>query len=367
MNRRTVYLLLGNDEFALQTAARELVQSLVPASQQAFGLEIIEGEAEDGGAAAVVRQCLEALQTSGFLGDGKVVWLRNAVFLAEPKRGAGAEDRLRVKDLVALIERGGGGSNTLLITLPELDKRSALYRACAEKGDVREYALPDKAYLIERQAREKIQAALREAGIRSTADVTDPLLEIVGTDSRQIANEIDKLCVYLGGRKDVTPEDLRTLASASRGALVWDLLDAVGERRLPDALVALRRLFNHRENPMGMIVALSNRVRDLLLYREFIDAGWLKLESGYGGRGSVAWQTVPPDVERFLTEDLKKDPRQTSPFYAGRLASQASRYSAAELRRLQGLMLQTQEQMVTSPVPTDTVLELLLFRILRRV
>ena len=82
-NRKQAYLYMGDDEYPLNLAARQLVNALVPPANQAFGLEVIEGRADSGeDAIQVTKRCHEALVTPGFLMTGsKVIWWRGVSFL----------------------------------------------------------------------------------------------------------------------------------------------------------------------------------------------------------------------------------------------------------------------------------------------
>ena len=121
-------------------------------------------------------------------------------------------------------------------------------------------------------------------------------LDRVGFDSRQIVNELEKLLSYTGGRKKITAADVKAITSSSRSALAWDLADAVGNQDLKEATAVLRQLLFQKEEPIGLMVLLEARVRELLLYRQALDAGWLREKSSYGKR-AYQWGEVPADVE----------------------------------------------------------------------
>ena len=92
-----IHAVVGSDESAVKTAAAELAASLTPVDAGDFGLEIIDGCADNAEqAAARIRSTIEALQTLPFFGGGKLVWLKNANFLADNKLGssAGVQDAL---------------------------------------------------------------------------------------------------------------------------------------------------------------------------------------------------------------------------------------------------------------------------------
>lgn len=361
-NRKQAYLFVGDDEYPLSTAARELVNQFVPAAEQAFGLEIIEGRSDsEDEAVAIIKRCHEALVTPGFLMvRGKLVWWRSVTFLGDVRLAANEAVKAEMKELTDALEAGRAGDATLLMTAPKMDKRSALYKLFASRFEIREFLLPEKAYQVEQMAREKIPKALRDKGITADAEALELMLARVGADSRLIEMEAEKLSLFLGERRRATREDVQAVVSSTPTSAMWDLQDAVGERKLAEALELVAEFLAGKENPIGIVISLMNRVRDLMLYREGLDQGWLRI------RGRQAeWGGMPEDAETLLTTVLKRDPRVIHPFVVGKMAGQAQLYTSAELRRNQRLLMEAHEDLVSSRVSGQTVLELALIRMMR--
>lgn len=351
-----------------------MVNTLVPPAEQAFGLEVIEGRADSiDHALGVTKRCHEALVTPGFLMTGnKVIWWRGVSFLDAPsekdelpaersKGGADDNDRVKeaVKGLALALQSGLAGTTVLVVTAPKVDKRSAFYKLFSSHFEVREFFLPDKAYLVERVGREKINAVFREMGVMVEPEGLELFLARVGADSRQIHMEAEKLALFLGERRRATVEDVKGVVSTTLTSVMWDLLDAVGERKLPLALGVLRDLLAGKESPIGIVGSLSSRMRDLVVYRDALDRGWVR------SKGTTAeWGGMPEEAEDVIATVLKRPPKTIHPFVAGKMVQQARGYSAPALRRNQRLLSDAYETLVNSSVPDQTVLELLLIRLM---
>src|SRR6266498_2487750 len=79
-----IYAVVGSDEAEVKRVAAELAEKLTPPEAGDFGLEIIDGVAENADqAAGRIRSTIEALQTLPFFGSTKVVWLKNANLLGD--------------------------------------------------------------------------------------------------------------------------------------------------------------------------------------------------------------------------------------------------------------------------------------------
>ena len=357
-----VHLVFGEEEYLVSTSAKDLVHKLCPPAEQAFGLEIIEARVDNSAeAVSVIQRAVEALQTIGFMGGRKVVWLKDANFLGGSPTSETVDVKTRLEDLTAMIKKGLPPGQILVISALKVDGRSAFFKACQAGGAVTKFEVPAKSYQVEQQARDRAMQAMREHGLAVREGVLEELLGRTGTDTRQIVQEIEKLAVYMGKRREVTVDDIREIISHAREALAWDLADAVGNRDLPAALKVLRQLMFQGENVVAVIAGLEHRIKDLMLYRECMDRRWLNLE------GSPPWQKAAwrsgADVDAALG-GLAKDPRQANPYRAGILGAQARKFTREQLSAAQKLVLDTHEQLFVSAVPKELMLELLVLKLL---
>jgi DNA polymerase-3 subunit delta len=357
-----VYLVYGEDEYRVTARTKALIDELVPEADRALGLEVVDAAADTvDEARKALASCFEALQTMGFFGSQKVVWFRSVSFFTKNVVGQSDTVKALVDKLAATIKDGLPEGSILVVSAGKVNKSYKIYKACKAAGNVEEFAISAKAWESEKESADFLRSVLRDADLTMSGNVGKFFLEKVGADSRHIVNEIEKLAVYMGDRKDVDAEDIDAVTCSSKTALGWDLVDAVGTRRLPDALKILRQLIFQRESAIGLLMQINGRIRDLLLYREAIDNGWLNAD----GR-NARWEKVPADIENTFSEGFDKDPRKTHPFRMGLLAAQAKEFSVRELRRCQDAIVKTHRELVSGSVPQSIALELLLVRMLAR-
>lgn len=362
MSRSSIHLFFGEDDFLATAAAKELLAKVLPPDQQGFGLEVIDGRVDtaDEGVAAT-EQCIGALRTAGSLwGGSQVIWLRDANFLADGAIKQMDALKASLRDLTETISEGLLPTQVLVITAEKVDKRSAFYKACSEKGEAREFSAPGKAYLAANQARKQLADAMGREGLKAGEEVLDAILERVGNDTRQIQNEVTKLALFAGERKTIRAEDVAAIVSATRDIPGWDLADAVGERDLPRALGILNQLMFQQESAIGIAGGLAARVQELLIFNAALEAGWLRVL----GR-TAEWGPVPEDVGVLLSQGFKQDPRGMHPYRAALTAAKAAKFSPQTLYRWQELIQGAHRRLVSSSVPKRLVLELLLIRMLK--
>lgn len=354
-----VHLIYGEDDFLAHQAAEKIVNALCPPEEQALGMETLEGDSANSDEAIdCIKRCIGALRTIGFFGGRKVVWLRGATFLG-PRFNASEELKETIAQLKDEIANGLGPDQFLIISASKIDKRGAFYKACSKAGAVQEFSIPERDYQARPLAEEKARTLLTAKGIKMDGQTMERFLGKTGFDTRSIAQEVEKLSLYLGDRKSVTPEDVAIIVAASKDSATWDLVDAVAERNLPLALRVLNQLLFQGDNAVAMIIALENRFRELALFRDCMDVRVLRVESY--GRGSKLHWSDNPKVDELLS-GMSPDPRTIHPFRAGLISGQAKKYAAAELTERLDWLLETHRQLVTTGLPGGVLLEILIVR-----
>lgn len=355
-----VYLLYG-DDFRVKEAARRLVDALCPPDQQVFGMEEIDSSHDTADqAAGTLRRVLMAVATASFLGGRKVVWYRAGGFFESGKMLRAVAVAPWVEKLTDHLRQGLPDGHQLIVTCTGIDRRSAFFKACNDRGDVVAYTLPEKSWEMERYAGALVRAALAPSGLAIGADALTAFVDAVGPDARTIQSEAEKLVLYVSGRREITIEDVRAITSPAREVEGWDLADRVGARDAPGALVVLRRLLQQKVEPILMIGGLESRLRELSIFRDALDRGWVRLN----GR-EAAW-TGAPEATAALAGLGEWNPSRMHPFRAGKLVEQAKSFSAAELARASAAVTRTREQMAGGFSAADLLLEMLVLRIARK-
>src|SRR2546423_3568600 len=124
-----IYAVVGSDDVEIKRTAAELAEKLKPAAAGDFGLELIDGAADNADQAATrIRSTIEALQTLPFFGGEKVVWLKNANFLGDDQKARSAAVQAALEELAETINTGLGPEVIFLISAIDVDKRRSFYK-----------------------------------------------------------------------------------------------------------------------------------------------------------------------------------------------------------------------------------------------
>jgi DNA polymerase III delta subunit len=351
----SIYLICGTDEFEASRRCRQLIETLCPPAEQTLGLERIDGACDTvDECLAAIRKCLGALQTVGFFGSAKLVWLRDASFFYDSRPGKTEEVKKSVAELTEELKRGLMPGVRLVISAASVDKRTAFYKTIQKAGRVESFDLPEKDYNWDKHANDVLRGMLEDAGLRARADVVSLMVERAGNQPRQLDNEVKKLAIYMKTRQEVTADDVLSIVSPARERGFGELSNAFMLRDLSGTLRVLHQLFEQKENAVGLIISLENRVRELLVYKTALSNRWLRL-SGSDDWPRVDWASSP-DAEAFFTA-LANDPRKVNPFWAGRLASYANKFTLEELTGIQVLLVDEHGRMTEGAAPAEILLE----------
>ena len=108
----------------------------------------------------------------------------------------------------------------------------------------------------------------RHLGKNLTLAAAQRLVEIVGDNLADLSQELEKLALYAGGEKTLTPNLVNQLATHSRSFNIFALVDALGETGAQKRLSALAHLLDLGEPPARILVMLARQLRLLLRLKD---------------------------------------------------------------------------------------------------
>ena len=362
-----IYAAVGSDESAVKAAASELAVELAPANVGDFGVETIDGCADNAEqAAARIRSTIEALQTLPFFGGGKLVWLRNANFLGDTKIGGAAAVTEALEELTAVLGGDlGGGEVKFLLSAIDIDKRRSFYKALAKHAEIQVFDKLDTTRGgWEEAATDLAQSLSRKRGLRLEDEALALFVLLTGGDTRTIENELEKLDLYLGAKnRGITLDDVRTMVPLSRSGVVFELGNALAGRRLERALALVRRLLDQGESAIGiLLVAIVPTVRNLLLAKDLMRRHGLPRPSA-----PFSFTSTLNRLPAAATEHLpRKKDGSINGFALGIAAMQAHRFEEEQLVAGLEACLAANLQIVTSQLDHELILNQIVVKLLAR-
>src|SRR5215469_12690290 len=212
-------LICGDDDFAVKKRASEIFQAW---SNEAGGMdhEIIDAAVSNSGDALnAISKLREALQTLPFFGSAKVVWMRDCNFLGEERAASAQAVMETLAELAGELKNFKWQGVRLLISAGKVDKRKTFYKALEKIGSVENF---DALSADDKDWAERMEMAARAAVRKREKEISgEAVAELVareGPNVRQLDNEVEKLALFTGGRKNIEFDDVAAVCSRNKTA-----------------------------------------------------------------------------------------------------------------------------------------------------
>lgn len=355
-------MILGTDDFEVKRVARELAEKLTPPGD--FGQEIISGQAGNADEAAQrIYQTIEALNTFGFFGGEKLVWLKDVNFFADDRTGGAQATLDAVEKFTALLQKPLPDGTRLLISGGAIDKRRTFFKTLGKIAEVQMHDRIDSSKQGWEQAAMRLCTDTADAkGLGFDDDALELFTLYTGGDRYAISGELEKLDLYLGKEtRRVTQDDVRTLTPMSRAGVIFELGNAISSRQLPRAQELLAQLMFNGEKAIGILLAtIIPTVRNLLLAKDLLVRHKLAPPANPFHFGS-ALDRLPSAATAHLPRTKEG---KLNAFALGFAAAGARNFALPELQRGLKACLDANVALVSSPTETEVVLGQLLVRLI---
>ena len=242
-----VYLFSGEEEFLKREALDKLIRLLVPAAWRNFDLDILHASRSS------ATEIINKASTFPTASDKRLVIVYDA-------------DRLSPSDKKLLLThlKGIPESSCLVLDAAKPDKRRKFYLDLEKAATVVDF--PE---LYENQIPLWISNRAKNYGKDIRPEAIAVLQSWAGKSLPDLANEIEKLALFTGDRKTITPDDVAKVVGYTGSEKIFKLLNSVGQKDTKKALEVLNNLFSWGEPPGTMIFWLTEHLIRLLKVKEF--------------------------------------------------------------------------------------------------
>jgi DNA polymerase III delta subunit len=290
----TVYLLHGDDTYAIGEARVKLEAKLVDPAWRDFNVTVLPSDAPG-------RKLVESLLAIPFGGGSRLVVIKDPAFLA----GKGEDATLA--DFEKLLEQGLPDNTALLMIAAKVDSRLKLAKKILGLATVRE-CTSAKPWQVEERLGPWVEQQVGQYQRRISSDAVSALLAATGGDRWRVQREIEKLTTYCPEGARITAEMVTALV-AGGDVEVFALTDALARKRAGDALVAANRLLT-TDHALKVLAAAVTVMRGWLRIKQLAAQGMgaSQIASAINARSDFkvkkdleairTW--TPPELERAL-------------------------------------------------------------------
>ncbi|WP_342043364.1 DNA polymerase III subunit delta [Bacillus sp. OTU2372] len=322
-----IYLLYGTEAFLINETKQLLLNQILDEEDKDFNFSAYDLEETP------VDFALEDAETFPFLGEKKVVFLHNPVFLTAEKTKEKVEHNLA--KLEAYLKEPAPYT-VMVISAPyeKLDERKKITKELKRNAE-----LVEAKKLSEHELKKWVKERARSNGLEFEEKAVDQLLSLAGTNMFMLSSEVDKLSLYAAEQKRIDSELVEKLVARTLEQNIFTLIERVVQRRLDEALRIYYDLLKQNEEPIKILALLSGQFRLIYQVKELS-------RRGYGQQQIAGYLKIHP-------------------FRVKLALGQAGSFTDEELANLMEMLAEADYQMKTGGMNKSLLIEMLLFRLKR--
>jgi DNA polymerase-3 subunit delta len=262
------YVFLGDEVFFRRKCRDAILQHLIPEDLRELSVYDLDlGELD-------LREVLDRARTPSLMSPFQVFFIRNvknlygrgkhdgefAAIAAYFKHPNPAAMLIFVADHISIP------ADVRRMDLVDKERYERIRDTLGEHCKLLEFARVDEADAVK-----WAMQSSAERGAQLEADAARELVDSLGGDMMMIANELDKLLLYVGDRKRIGLGDVETMVLAAKQRSFYELTDAISSRDRATALAVLDAILSSGEGEeaaIGHLYLLSRTFKQMLVIFE---------------------------------------------------------------------------------------------------
>ena len=307
-----VYLLYGEEAY-LKKQYRDKLRNAMISPDDNMNYAYYEGKGIN------VKEVIDLAETLPFFADRRVIVMENTGFFKTSSEEL-AEYIKEIPETTAII-----------FVEAEIDKRGKLYKSVQKKGRAVELGRQDEGTLMR-----WIAGSVKRENKQIAESTIRHFLGKIGTDMENIQKELEKLFCYTLDKDSITIEDVEAICTTQITNQIFDMVNAVADKKQRQALDYYYDLITLKEPPMRILFLLARQFKLLLEVKELDKQGMARKE--------IAEKTG------------------LNPFVVGKYQTQAKSFSTKELRAIIEDSVDTEEAVKTGKLTDSLGVELFIMK-----
>lgn len=230
---KPVYWLEGEEHYFIDKLVQYAEHKILSESEAGFNLTVFYGKDADWA------QVVSACRRYPMFSDRQVVLLKEGQHMRD------------LEKLEAYISKPLE-STLLVVALKDkkVDGRTAFSKLIKQKAEVF-----NSKKLYESQLPEWVRGMVQGKGVQITQTALDLLIENIGNDLSRLENEIDKVCINLGGKKAIDENVIEEYVGISKEYNAFELQASIAKKDVSKAIGIIRYFeSNPKAAPIQLII-----------------------------------------------------------------------------------------------------------------
>ena len=239
-----LYLLYGEEAY-LRRQYRDKLKAALVLQEDAMNCSVYSGKDIN------ANEVVDLAGTMPFFAERRVVIVENSGWF---KSG---------NDQIAALVKSLPDTTCMIFVEAEVDKRGKLFKAVTANGCAALCEMQDEATL-----RKWVMGLLKKENKTITPDALNLLLDKTGTNMENIRREVEKLVCYRYYEDGITAADVEELCIVQIQNQIFDMVEAVAQKKQKQALGLYYNLLALKEAPMKILALTARQFHMLLQVKE---------------------------------------------------------------------------------------------------
>ncbi|MEX1140380.1 MAG: DNA polymerase III subunit delta [Bacteroidota bacterium] len=232
-----VILLYGDEDFLVDECIHAILAHTLDEGTKGFNLDVVYGTKVD------VKEVVALASAFPMMSERRVVIVKEFEKLATTDPA---------KEQFSAYLQNPLASTCLVLVSLQPDLRKKPFTDLKKRSE-----LVECKSLYDNQVPDWIARRIQALGKSADPQACRVLQAYVGNSLRSLQNEIDKLFIFVGEKKEISGEDVIAVVGASKGYTVFELQNAIGRKDLKEALTILQAMLQAGQSPQMIIVMLT--------------------------------------------------------------------------------------------------------------
>ena len=279
---KQVYLLYGEEAYLKKLYKNRLKNAIVN-PEDTINLNRYEGKGIS------IPAVIDQAETMPFFADYRLILMEETGFFKSASQ--------ELADYLPTMP----GETIVLFVETEVDKRGKLFKTVKNMGRAVELSHQNEKTLTN-----WILRTLQKENVKITKSAMQLFLERAGDDMENISHELEKLIAYAYGREGIAREDVEAICTVRMENKIFDMINAIAEKKQKRALELYYDLLALKEPPMRILALIARQFNLLLQVKDLRRQGFdqATIASRAGLMGFVARNCLR-QAEYFSPETLR--------------------------------------------------------------
>ena len=244
----SIYLFWGKDRFLLDESVKK-IKKIFGNTQLGINYIVIDENN--------LNEIIPNIETPAFGFEKKLIIIKNTGLFKRENKNTALKEKI-----VQFIEENMDLINetSVIIFIEEEINKNELYKALEKKA-----FLVNFEFLKPVQIKNRLKKICNAYKVKVTDENLMYLIEISGTNMQDLINEIRKLIEYCGEGGEIKKENIDSLATKQIQAVIFQLTDLLGNKKINEALTILDNLIYQKEPLPKIFITLYNHVKKIYL------------------------------------------------------------------------------------------------------